>query len=146
MTVTAAFAALEAMRCEGVAENRHYPVSAFVSNVAQTPALIWDYSFIQDGVFTPEIYDLQAGMLRLGAKLTLLTNGYAGVGQADEVADVKSWADRIMAMLQTDMLLGDSLAVPLSGGILEIGLVEWRKHRYVGLIMELNLIVRVEAP
>ncbi|MCY4464802.1 MAG: hypothetical protein OXE46_04625 [Chloroflexi bacterium] len=145
MTLTSALGALAAMRCEGIDDDRHYPIGQPAPTILVHPSIIWRYAHVEDAVLKPEIYDAQAGALVLGARLSLLVRSYQGIAQSDELANVSLWGDRLLAMLGADMFLGGSLTKPLSGQMARIGVVSHSARRYIGAQIDVILSVRIEV-
>ena len=145
MTVAAALGSLYALRCDGVEDGRHYAIGAVAPDLPDQPTIYWRFSD-EEWPFAPEVYDLQAGGLGVGVRLTLLVSRYHGVGQAAQLLALPGWVDRVLAMLATDMLLGDALTEPLSGFLRRVGVIQGLQAQYVGIDMNIRLSVRIEAP
>lgn len=146
MGVVSALGALEAMRCEGVVAERHYGVGVRSPDILNEPALAWRYSVGQEWPFDSVSFDVRSGVLGLRVSLSLVTVRFVGSGQEAEYAMLPTWADRLVTMLGADMRLGDNLSLPLSAFVSDIGFIDWRKNRYIGIEMQLDLPVRIEQP
>jgi len=55
------------------------------------------------------------------------------------------WIQRLMDMLASDLLLDDNLARPMSGRLRKAGVLDGSQLRYLGLVIDLNLLIRIEA-
>ena len=137
--------ALAALRCEGVADDMHYPIGAVYPDAFTEPRLLWSFAPREQLVIASEDYDAQALSVGVGVTLSLLVARYQGTGQASEIADLPMWLDRLTLMLAGDSHLGDTLTRPMSGFVRKIGVLDGRRIRYVGLMMDLSLLVRIEA-
>ena len=146
MSAGAAFTALYALRCEGVDADRHYGIGVLVPRLTDEPTIYWQYAPHDSWSFASEAYDLQAGALLVGVRMTLLVNRYLGDAQREQLMAVPGWADRLLAMLGGDMLLGDTLTEPLAAYMRRVGVITGLRGKYVGVEMDLRLSVRIEAP
>lgn len=145
MTISGALTALEGLRCEGIEADRHYGFGADVPDTITQPSLFIAFAPNEDWEFSAEGYDARAGALNLGVAVTVLVQPYKGRGQSGAVAGLSLWLERAFDMLAPDLLLGNNLAQPMSGNVRKIGVLQGRKLRYIGLVVDLDLLVRIEA-
>jgi hypothetical protein len=145
MSVSAAFEALHALRCEGVDGDCHYPIGTTAPKLPDKPTIFWQFATDENWAFYTEVYDAEAGALAAGVTLTLLVNRYYGTGQAAQILALPGWADRLLAMLATDILLANTLTQPMAGFMRRIGVIEGKRGKYVGVMMDLRFSVRIES-
>lgn len=145
MSIETAITRLAALRCQGVAEARHYSFGAIIPDTIPEPALFWALGSLEEWELQGESFDARSGTLDLGVTMTLLLQPYKGRMQSHGVADFPVWIQRVMDMLVSDLLLGDSLVMPMSGEVRKVGVLSGRSLRYLGVIIDLILRVRIEA-
>lgn len=146
VTIQAALTRLEGLRCDGIEADHHYAIGASVPDTMTQPALFLAFAGTEDWKFQAESYDAQAGSLLVGVALTVITQPFRGRGQSDAVGSLTLWLQRIFDMLAPDLLLGNNLTAPLTGSVRKVGVLQGAKLRYVGIVLDLRLLVRIEAP
>lgn len=146
MSVETALNALAQLRCDGVGALHHYGFGAVIPDGIEAPKIIWTFAPREDLTFASEVYDIQAGVVGIAVSVTLLVDRYRGTAQAETIGSLPQWLDRVVTMLAGDLLLGDSLARPLTGSVRRIGILHGKRLRYVGLTMDIDLRVRMQNP
>jgi len=145
VSVSGALSRLAALRCEGVAAEQHYSLGASKPDLATEALIFYSFASSEGWEFEPEDYDAGAATLQMGVVATLVIEPYRGRGQPGAVASLPMWIQRLMDMLASDLLLDDNLARPMSGRLRKAGVLDGSQLRYLGLVIDLNLLIRIEA-
>lgn len=146
MSIAAALQALEAMRCVGIGAVHHYGIGAQVPDSIVQPSLFLALGSTEDWTYQTESYDALAATLNVGVALTVIVERYKGRGRPESMQQLPDWLQRVMTMLAGDITLGSYLAAPMMGNVRKAGILNSGQARYIGLIMDLRLLVRIQAP